>query len=265
MEKAIFGTPPAAVDDSWSGVASFRSTLTGDGAFWVTLLLPWEMEALVADCGLIPTGCTKVTLYDWRVSCMDPLILSATASSQAYPCSAMPRTFGENIIELAAGSGAMGLGALFMGARIRVCIESCNYAVEHLKHNEHGFIIHDDIGSLAAIRSAHEVLNGLPTTGFFGSPLQSLIVECVPMACATVAVQEALELVCGAMGREKIDLMLDLKLQWPMRRARWWGILAPPIWLAGPFHGWATDPRFPTTGALLKSWPAYLPGRRIWH
>ena len=289
MEKAIFGTPPAAVDDSWSGVASFRSTLTGDGAFWVTLLLPWEMEALVADCGLIPTGCTKVTLYDWKVSCMDPLILSATASSQAYPCSAMPRTFGENIIELAAGSGAMGLGALFMGARIRVCIESCNYAVEHLKHNEHGFIIHDDIGSLAAIRSAHEVLNGLPTTGFFGFPcqpysmqgrqlgeqdvrfdtllgglkatwylqLQSLIVECVPMACTTVAVQEALELVCGAMGWEKVDLMLDLKLQWPMRRARWWGILAPPIWLAGPFHGWATDPRFPTTGALLKSWPAW--------
>ncbi|CAK9010817.1 Modification methylase Eco47II [Durusdinium trenchii] len=289
MECALFGEPPAAVEESWSGVVSLCSSLEGDEAFWVAVLHPWGHDALVADCGLLPTGCNKVTLYHWVVSSKEPLILTAAATSQAYPCSSLPRTFGSDLIEFAAGNGAMGLGPTFLGARIRVSIESCTYAVEHLKLNNHGLVIHDDISSLAAIKLAHAELNGSPTTGLFGFPcqpyskqglqlgeydvrfdtllgglkatwflqLQSLIIECVPSACTTSAVQEALDILCKAMGWEKVDLLLDLKHQWPMRRARWWGILAPPGWLSGPLHVWLPDSRFQTAGSLLKSWPAW--------
>ena len=289
MEDAIFGSPPAAVDVHWSGVVSLSHALAGDCSFWVATLLPWSKDVLVADCGLLPTNGSKVTLYDWMVSCMDPLILVPSATSQAFSSSSIPRTFGEHIIEFAAGSGAMGLGASFLGAQVRVCIESCRYAVEHLRLNGHGHVIHDDVGSLAAIRQAHAELNGAPTTGLFGFPcqpyskqgrqlgeldvrfdvllsglratwflqLQSLIIECVPSASTTAAVQEALHLLSEAMGWELVDFMLDLKQQWPMRRARWWGIMAPPVWLSGPIYTWAPDSRFQTVGALLKSWPVW--------
>ena len=50
-----------------------------------------------------------------------------------------------HIVELAAGTGSMGIAASFVGGRPRVCVDHNGIACSLLKHNSHGQVLQRDL------------------------------------------------------------------------------------------------------------------------
>ena len=63
-------------------------------------------------------------------------------------------------MELCAGSGAMGLGAAFMGAHVTTAIEKNSFVAEHFHRNDHGVVLEANVASPEVLALAHRALGG---------------------------------------------------------------------------------------------------------
>ena len=285
MEEDLFGSPPTMVGQFWSGVITHAHSLAADQGIVTAFAEPWHHVVLLLHGGLsIPTN---ATLYGWEVIDVDPVVLTRHPSSVAHPNAFSPFRFSTKVIELCAGSGAMGLGTTFVGARVAAAIEKNTFAAEHLRRNSHGAVFEGSVASVDVLALAHGALDGEPATGFAGFPCQpfscqglgkgetdfrfegftgtlkatwhlqcqALVLECVPGAQHNAAVRLALDLLCKAMNWSLRERVLDLKSHWPMRR--WWCILGPVSWLEKEIPDWGIDPCFQVVGQVFPSWPTW--------
>ena len=174
--------------------------------------------------------------------------------------------FGREIVELCAGAGAMGHAIEQMGGKVAVAIDHNSLAYEHLRANHEDGVIHGDIRKTEVIEKAHRFLseNGIEhfsvTAGFPCQPFstqglqlgnqdgrfdtfrgllvavmllapQAVLLECVPGASRDPEVQAGLDWLMQKLGWEKREYGTDLSWFWPMRRNRWFCVLAPPAWI----------------------------------
>lgn len=288
MESIIFGDPPLSEGGDWTGVIRLVEADLGDSSMFKAQLTPWLHDALLL--GWNQGGdCRHWTLYHWEIACTEPLCLRPGAMSAALPRDLALKKFSSLVIELCAGSGSMGLAASFAGAEVAVSIDVSTYAADHLRGNSHGVVIEASLEDLQTIFETHLRLGSRSATAFLGFPcqpfsaqgyqraeldprfntllfalraawllpVQALIAECVPAAGQNEFVLRAFKLLNDARGWEQIQYELDLKMQWPMKRLRWWCLCAPACWLAGPFCPWPTEQTYSTIGSLLPVWPAW--------
>ena len=288
MESVVFGHLPTTKGDDWSGVVHVTDRVEGDDEMSLGCLLPWKVEVLLLGWEF-PEGCDTWSLYHWKVAGSDPLCLCAGQEGDALPRALALQSFSSLILELCAGSGAMGAAATFAGAEVAVSIDDSPYVAAHLQGNSHGIALAASLEDIQTIHEAHLHLGTRSATAMLGFPcqpfssqglqladedtrfltllhalhavwllpVQALIAECVPAAGKHQAVLKAFQLLVEARGWEQIHCELDLRAQWPMKRLRWWSICAPPAWMAGPFHSWQVDPTYTTIGSLLRSWPIW--------
>ena len=287
MEDDLFGEPPTRIGQLWSGVISNAQHFeTMDPGLCAAFVEPWHHSVLILHDSQIPSS---ATLYGWQVIDDDPIVLGKLSSSQMYSNDRSPVRFSSKVVELCAGSGAMGLGAAFLGAQITVAIEMNSFAAEHLRKNDHGVVLEGNVASPYVLASAHRALDGATATGLAGFPCQpfscqglgkgendyrfegftgtikatwllqcqALVLECVPGAQSNPAVRKALDLLCRAMNWCLKECIIDLKTQWPMRRQRWWCILGPRLWLEQEIPDWGMDPCFQKVGHLFPAWPTW--------
>ena len=123
-------------------------------------------------CQPIPT-LGRVTVYDYVIDGDDGIIfLNASGDSWwcSAPCPDAPLL--PDVVELCAGSGAMGFGAKFGGGKIQVSVDHNTLAVQHLQANRHGTILQLDLTDLDSAKHIHQACPGHVGTILMGFPCQ---------------------------------------------------------------------------------------------
>ena len=194
-------------------------------------------------------------------------------------------SFPSGIVELCAGSGAMGVAASFLGGEILASLDHNALSVEHLRRNHHGCVLQGDVTKIADVLKVHQcvagsdfiLLSGFPCQPFSTQGMQlhgadpraevfhglmeaifllqpkAVILECVPGASSDPDVRAALLDLCALMGWTMNDTVLELMHQWPTRRRRWWVLLAPAAWDLADFKAWPAQSRFDSISKVLPS------------
>ena len=209
----------------------------------------------------LPLG--RVTIYDAKITAMDDL-LYLVVQDNTWWCASdpQPKCLEPTVLELCAGCGGMGVGAIFMGATVKVAVDHNAFATAHLEANQHGQVMTLDLLDPATAKQVHQAFNAQPGTTTMGFPCQpfstqgqqlgssderflvfyaglriaflmqsqTLILECVPAAGQCLAVQQSLALIAQLLGMVCHQVELDLKDQWPCSRRRWWALLMPQAW-----------------------------------
>ena len=217
----------------------------------------------------------KFTCYHAKLKSMDPIIY-LIADDDVFPHVSSPHHFGWGVLELCAGSGAMGFAAGYAGGRVIGRVEMNPLFCKQLEAHGDSFVICGDIGDLNVIETVHRkirelgnppftILCGFPCqpfskqgrqqqfedirSGTFLSLLkavrlldaQALLAECVSEVKENQVVQQQLALLAHQMGWHFDQLLLDLQHQWPMKRHRWFGLLTFPEWSTKPLVPWSED------------------------
>lgn len=228
---------------------------------------------------------SRFTAFGLRVSHDSATDLAFVDSSRAFS-SPRPLAFCPDIVELAAGTGAMGIAASFAGGRPRVCVDHNGLACSLLKHHRHGQVLHRD---LLAPELPLELCHLLGTDcctfvmGFPCQPLssqglqlgqldprsrvfwaglkiaflanaQALILECVPGASNDPDIQAGIKSFAEVMDFNVCSNVLSLEDQWPMRRKRWWTLLTPKHWGIDSLPDWPKTDDMTCISCLLRSW-----------
>ena len=148
----------------------------------------------------------------------------------------------------------------------RRTIDSNKLAAEHLRRNLGERVIQGSVGDMNTIWKAHQkiaeqgsppfsVLAGFPCQPFSrqGSCQehadgrfstypqiikaiillgpQAVLLECVPNAGKNAKVQEGLQVLMERLGWQKHETVNELSSYWPMRRKRWFCVLAHEDWI----------------------------------
>ena len=230
----------------------------------------WEcFDTLVGDkimvLSQIPMEGT-VTCYGVTVIDNDPTTVEVDHTKMFEASQVDTSFFGREIVELCAGAGAMGHAIEQLGGKVAVAIDQNSLAYEHLRANHADGVIQGDIRKTEVIEKAHRFLseNGIErfsvTAGFPCQPFstqglqlgnqdgrfdtfrgllvavmllapQAVLLECVPGASRDPEVQAGLDWLMQKLGWEKREYGTDLSWFWPMRRNRWFCVLAPPAWI----------------------------------
>lgn len=241
METIMFGSPPTAEGEVWCGVVRLLGCMEDDEDMRLGLLLPWGTEALLLGCEF-PEACDHWSLYHWKVTCLEPLCLRPESHGAALPRALAVQSFSSLIVELCAGSGAMGLAASFAGAEVAISIDDSPYVADHLRGNSHGIVLEASLGSIQTIYEAHVHLGDRSATAMLGFPcqpfssqglqlaendarfltllhalraawflpIQALIAECVPAAGQNATVLKAFQLLNEARQWEQIQYELEM-------------------------------------------------------
>ena len=258
-------------------------TVDRDGRVHLHDLLLDEPVDLIFD-GMISD---RSAVHQALIVAKDPrLVMQLDEKSRIYDVCRNTDRYGPGIVELCAGTGAMGTAAVFMGGQVLLSWDRSPLAVRHLESNGHGKTICADLDDLEALSHAHELTVGSPHTAFVGFPCQpysrqghmngstdirastllsalrnlavlgsqAVIMECVPGAGSDRSVQSQLDAFCHIMGFRRQETVLELSEQWPMQRSRWWTVMAPEPWSKFTLRSWATSMKRPTVGSILPSW-----------
>ena len=89
--------------------------------------------------------------------------------------------------------------------------------------------------------------------------VQTVILECTPIAGRNPDIQHALATLAAAMGWTVLTTELDLLDIWPCRRHRWWALLLPTGWNKKGLHAWTFHTPFDHFGALISAWGRWSP------
>lgn len=228
----------------------------------------------------------RKTCYDLVVTEVDPLILTVDAESWMVDIPDVMGSFTTNIVELAACTGAMSIGPMFVGACPLASVDINPLACEHLRLNQHGRVFQLDLLDLASTKHLHQSIGSLSQVSLFGFPCQphssqglqlgqadsrsqvfwaglrtifllqsqACILECVPGASHDQDIWQGLRSLAKAMDWCISDVILRLENQWPMHRRRWWVVMYPHTWGHRSLPDWPRHPSHPTVGHVLPFW-----------
>ena len=106
---------------------------------------------------------TDFTVYGAEWVGFDPLGLWISQPEQVVPV-ATNASFGKNIVEVYAGTGAMGTGPIYMGGEIIAALDHNPLACQHLRLNAHGTVFEADVRDQKALQEIHRLLANEGTT-----------------------------------------------------------------------------------------------------
>ena len=254
------------------------------------LLLGQTVQVL--GISMLPQRCS---VHMALVSQVAPLVLQIDDESSVIEQVKMCHHFGTGIVELCAGSGAMGASLTFVGAQPLAAWDHSELVKEHLLKNSHGQVFCSCVSNLATLKEVHEEVKNRGFVGTLGFPCQpyssqgalrgswdarfsalpqslrnfcllnpqAVITECVPGAAKDPEVRKALQEFCQVMDFELKEVQLNLKDVWPTARSRWWTLMLPKEWSQVDLRPW--EPLHPpmVVGDLLPAWGTWpLPVER---
>ena len=95
------------------------------------------------------------TILDLEVCEVDPIFLGFSPKSSIFEFQGSTG-FATSVVELCVGSGAMGIGPMFLGAETKVAVDYNKLACTHLRRNQHGMVIEKDLNDLTVISDVFE-------------------------------------------------------------------------------------------------------------
>ena len=251
-------------------------------------------------------GCVppRFSVHGAKVTCNDPFSIQIDDPSMIFPLQKEVNSLGTGLVELCAGTGSMGAGAMFLGAVPLLAWDHSALAAAHLSKNDHGLVLHAELNDLTALHRAQVHLQGQRFVGLLGFPCQpyssqgggrghtdpralvltdalralvflhpqAVILECVCGASQNEFVRQAISTFCQIMDFEWHETKLNLNQQWPMSRHRWWSLLVPKEWGNVNLKAWPTSSPRPIISDVLTSfgvWPLaaeqeLLPSKDEW-
>eukprot|EP00435_Cladocopium_sp_Y103_P017800 s1742_g4.t1 len=232
-------------------------------------------------------SCGHISVYDFLVQREDDLIfLVDTPSSWLSSAPSHAQALLPELLELCAGSGGMGLGAVYAGGTIKVSVDYNDLAVQHLLANQHGQVLHLDLTDPQTPKKVHQACNGPIGTVTMGFPCQpfsvqgwqqgtsdsrflvfvsglkiivqiqpqSAILECVMPARSEPEIQQLLQQLAALMHWDVLQVNLHLHDRWPCRRSRWWILLLPSAWNCLGLPSWQPSSQYATVGHIFQHW-----------
>ena len=268
-----------SVGDRYSSVLG-RTRDTPEG-FMTDLLL--KRLVRVESMEVLPSKCSA---HQVLVTGLEPLTLRCDDMTKVIEQSRRVDVLGSGVVELCAGSGAMGAAMSFLGAKPLLAWDHSPLSAQHLRSNQHGHVINACVSDLSALSEAHEVVKHRNFVGAIGFPCQpyssqgaqrgshdpraktlpialknfcllnpqALITECVSGASTNSEVRSALREFCDIMQFEMKEVQLNLKSKWPMQRARWWCLLLPQEWSQVQLKPWEVKVPQPVVRDVLPQW-----------
>ena len=272
--------PPPLLGFSYSSVFKFVDTLDDDMVKIFDLAQQREMLLLGASWS---GGCR--TLLELEVWDMDPICLGFVSSSSILEF--LPSTnFSTALVELCAGSGAMGVGPMFLGAEVKAAVDHNRLSCSHLRRNHHGVVVEKDLNDLSLINDVFAAAGSCPVNVLVGYPCQphsqqglqlrqqdaraqvfwaalritfllqaqTLITECVSAAAEDPELHVGLRSLSKIMGWQFKSVHLRLEHQWPCSRHRWWCALYPNDWLHDDLTDWPRSHDHSVVDRILPKW-----------
>ena len=207
-----------------------------------------------------------LTCYDAKVCSLQPLEIQLDPTKVFVHQEHAPWHFGEGLVDLCSGTGAMSHAVEALGGKTIVLVDNNGLACEHLRRNHGDKVIQGSIGDTRVLQKIHQKLSEEKVTGFTllaGFPCQpfsrqgagreeadhrfqtfpelilatvllgpqAAIFECVPGAKRNAKVQQGIHALQSALAWEKCEIVSELSQHWPMRRHRWFCVLTHPEWI----------------------------------
>ena len=266
--------------------ASFHSVVVAMEMLDESLSL---VHDVIQGCTMVISGVSLIpgerfALYGLQVVDLDPLMLAFTQDSKVTQVTRSEQ-FPSSMVELCAGTGAIGAAASFVGAKVLASMDVNFLAARRLAANKHGEVIQGDLNDLAFVQQLHHKVAGESFVISAGFPCQpysqqgmmnqcndpraqtfrglikailmlqpaAVMLECVPGAALDKEVQMGLKHLCEKMQWHGADAILELSHQWPTRRKRWWVLLAPTSWNLSSFGPWPSESNFDRVSKVLPS------------
>ena len=211
-----------------------------------------------------------LSVLNLTVCDLDMILFGTNSQIVVLEVTKNPSSFSPNLVDLCSGMGALSIGPLFMGAEIKVCVDSNALACQHESKNQNGVVLHHDLLDMMVIPEVHTLLQdevatfvaGFPRQPFssqgmlFGQAgkrakvfwavlratfllqAQALILECVAAATKDPALMEDFPSLAEINRWTFEHVSLRLEHQWPILRHRWWSALFPAEWHGVPLHDW---------------------------
>ena len=160
MAFPIFGSLFPSTGDYMSGVFEVQSEL--DAKLYSCLRLPRQTPVLIEGAELI---FGKISLYDALVcNTEDVLMLSITHDSWWTHVPDLGNCLSPCLIDLCAGTGAMSIGASFLGAVPMVAVDWNPFAVAQISANHKGSVLQLDLSAPDAAKRIHQECQEPPGT-----------------------------------------------------------------------------------------------------
>ena len=235
----------------------------------------------------LPDG-VRFTIYGAFVNALEPLTLSVVENTHLVKVDPLMHPMDFGIKELCAGMGGIGIGLSFLGATVKAACDSNSFSCSHLLRNHsvpvvQGSVVDDD--TLMRVQLSGGTAPCVTSVGFPCQPFSSqgdllglsdprslalwgalrgtylfharaCILECVPGVAQHMELQAALDAFVDRLGWKRTSCILDLHVQWPCKRSRWWSFMCPsPTDLS--LHSWPADTRYATIGQVIPEWPIW--------
>eukprot|EP00438_Fugacium_kawagutii_P031979 Skav207040 [mRNA] locus=scaffold975:198961:208505:- [translate_table: standard] len=274
LAAPVVGTPYDSVF-TWLGLADEKMIQAYDVAQQREVLIHGSWE-----------GGATVTIYNLHLVDAELMIFAMDADTQVFESKRSDTIFTPRLVELCAGTGAMGVGPLFLGCQVVASVDHSPLACRHLELNGHGSVHQLDLNLPSTALTLHECVGTEPVTLLLGFPCQPfsrqgsqagqddprsltfwsalriafllqaqlLITECVPEAQHDESVRRGLSSLASVMKWGVHSTCLRLEHQWPMARSRWWSALYPLTWTGKEIERWPVSTAFPSIGHILPSW-----------
>ena len=151
--------PPPASDSSYCNVFAFMDRLDGQ------MVKVWDL-AQHQECCITGTQWmgNKMTIMDLAWIDADLNMFCATDVTKAFSVDRPLNDFSNGVVELCAGTGSMGVGPLFMGAKIQASVEVNALACDHLRRNQHGKVFERDLNDPLLVWDLHQHLGDQKAT-----------------------------------------------------------------------------------------------------
>lgn len=184
MDLPLFGCPNPSIDARISGV--FQVIRKIDETLFSCTRHPNCTSALLAGADLA-LGC--ISVYDAKVmECGDILCLLLDEAAWWKFNPDLGNSLSPKIVELCAGTGAMSMGAKYLGADPILAVDWNPKAVDLLSANHPGTTLQLDLTSSDAARQIHAACEGRPGTIFNKASSWAVVthvLKCYGMACTS--------------------------------------------------------------------------------
>eukprot|EP00435_Cladocopium_sp_Y103_P031943 s1553_g8.t1 len=279
MASSIFGS---SLDVTAGFHGKLLITTICDGSS-IGQRVPCDSPIMVVGSEL-PLG--LVAVYDMVMIGQDDFIYLRSEASSWWTLLGDSGDLSPKLLELCAGAGGMGIGASFLGGIPHVAVDFNSLACVHLNANSHGTVLQLDLMDEGCPKMVHQTFGESPGTTLFGFPCQphssqgfqlgsqdvrfgvfwkglqiiflthsrTAILECVPKAGENADVDQGIRMLAHAMNWDILVLDMDLHLQWPCRRSRWFVLLLPQAWNTYGLHQWPSTSPYRTVGDLFHCW-----------
>ena len=232
-------------------------------------------------------GSGRFTIYDARVISVKEVrvirIVAETVIIERPPPGDSPLS---NFIELFAGFGGLGIAARFLGGKTTIAVDWNDAAVEQLRLHDIDHVLQLDLADTKNVKGIHDYTRGTRPTALMGFPCQphstqgwqqgfadpragslgdglwciymlqceAAVLECVCPAGMNHMVQQEVTKLCELMDWTFQQVNLDLTMQWPSHRKRWWALLFPKAWEKCDLVNWMRSAEHCCVGDILADW-----------